>query len=263
MEIVDVDAYVLPTLGKISGGLNYTAYVDLDIDKHILKYSNVEHLVRVHCYSPEKLSKGELERIARAFDASFSRYFADVEKNKRIYHHWRWMGILCYIIATFLAVSSFLFLPYPYNIYATCIDIFFFHVLIFGHCFRPLYRWVRDGSIERGVHRALRRLRGCEVVEGEDGGKHKLVEMLRDRFSEIDGGEIGLYERMREYARNLGFQPAVRFYDWLISELREEESFYTRYNPASLWRRIKLYYLGFKIEVPKIIAPMRSMDVRA
>jgi hypothetical protein len=262
MGIIDVDAYVLPTLGKISGGLNYTAYVDLDIDKHILKYGSVEHVVRVHCYSPEKLSEGELERVARAFDTSFFRYFADVGKIRRIFRYWRWMGLLCYIIATFLAVSSYLFLPHPYNIFSTCIDIFFFHILIFGHCFRPLYRWIRDGSIERGVHKTIKRMRRCEVVEGEDEGKLRLVEMVRTHFSKIDGGEIGLYERMREYARNLGFQPAVKFYDWLIGELREEESFYTKYNPASLWRRIKLYYLGFKVEVPKIVAPIRNMDVR-
>ncbi|RJS87423.1 hypothetical protein CW701_00440 [Candidatus Bathyarchaeota archaeon] len=106
-------------------------------------------------------------------------------------------------------------------------------------------------------------MRGCEVVEGKDSGKLKLVEMLRKHFSEIDGGEIGIYERLREYARNLGFKAAVRFYDWLIKELREEESFYTKYNPASLWRRIKLYYLGFKVEVPRITAPMRNMDVGA
>jgi len=263
MEIIDVDAYVLPTLGRISGGLNYTAYVDMEIDKHILKYGGVEHKVRIHCYSPERLSRGEMERIARAFDNALSRYFADVEKNRRIYRYWRWMGLVAYAIATFVAVSSYLFLPHPYNIYATCVDVFFFHILIFGHCFRPLYRWMRDGSIERGVHRAIRRLRGCEVVEGKDSGKLKLVEMLRKHFSEMDGGEIGIYERLREYARNLGFQAAVRFYDWLIKELREEESFYTKYNPASLWRRIKLYYLGFKVEVPKITAPMRNMDVGA
>ena len=96
-EVLEVNAYVLPTIGS------YSAYVDVDIDKHSKRYGKRPHSLRINVYSPEELDEGELARVSNELKKEWGRYIIEREQARTFY---RWFKILAPIELSLIHISE-------------------------------------------------------------------------------------------------------------------------------------------------------------
>lgn len=250
-EILEVNAYVLPTVG------NYSAYVDVDIDKYSKKYGKKPHTLRINVYSPEELDEGELARISNELKKEWSRYIIEREQARSFY---KWFKILAPI--ELLLIGGLIL----FDLFITRVplraawDIFFWGFILGFTGLIPGIRSFRDKRREDRAKQLLKNWKGTEFVKGADEDKKRRVNEYRDYFSGIDGRKVEIYGKLKSHSREIRFKSAYDLYEWKIKDLIEEESFFTKHLPAS-WRRIlKIFFLGVKVESPKVVAPVRNMD---
>lgn len=250
-EISEVDAYVLPTIGK------YSAYVDVDIDRHSKKYGRNPHTLRINVYSPEELDEGELARISNELRKEWGRYVIEREQARSFY---KWLKILAPIELLLISGLIFFDLLIFANYLRAAWDIFFWGLVLGFTGIIPGIRSFRDKRREDRAKRLLKNWKGTEIVKGTDEEKTRRVNEYRDHFLGIDWKEVEIYEKLKNYSKEIMFKPAYDLYEWKIKDLTEEESFYTKYLPASWKRQMKNFLLGVKVESPKVVAPVRKMD---
>ena len=250
----EIDAYVLPTVGK------YSAYVNVDIDKFSHEHGKKPHKLRINVYSPEDLDEGELARVGSELKKEWGRYIVEREQARKFY---RWFKILApveiLLISGAVAIDLIALTP-PGNYMRAAWDIFFWGLILGFTGIIPGIRSLRDKRREDRTRQFLKDWKETELARGTDEEKVKRVEELREHFSKMDGGEVKIYEKLKNYSEETRFMPAHNFYKWKIRDLTEEESFYTKYLPASFKGKMKNFLLGIKVESPKVAAPVRNMD---
>lgn len=128
-SIVEVDAYVLPTVGS------YTAYVDVDINDYAKKHGRETTETKINVYSPEGLSEGELSEISAAMEEEWGKYICRLEFSRSAFKWLRWMALVEGGVVAGMIISDFVPM-YPMSqtliLYRAIIDIFFWGALIFG-----------------------------------------------------------------------------------------------------------------------------------
>jgi len=255
VEVLEVNAYVLPTIGS------YSAYVDVDIDKHSKRYGKKLHKLRINVYSPEELDEGEQARISNELKKEWSRYIMEREQARTFY---RWFKILAPIEFLLLSGSitmDFLTITPPTSYLRAGWSIFFWGLILGFTGIIPGIRSFRDKRREDRAKQLLKNWKGTEFAKGADEEERKRVNECRNYFSRLDGRKVDIYKRLKNYSLEIGFKPARDFYEWKIKDLTEEESFFTKYLPASWRRKMKNFLFGVKVESPKVVAPVRSMDI--
>lgn len=249
--IIEIDTYVLPTIGM------YSAYVDVDIDHHSKEYGRRPHTLRINVYSPKELDEGEMARIGKELMKEWSRYTIERE-HSRSFHKWfKVLAPIELLLVSLLIFADLFIFPTPLR---AVWDIFFWGIILGFTGIIPGIRCLRDKRREDRAKQLLENWKGTEFINGADEDRNRKVNALRDYFAKIDGRKVGIYQRMKIYSREIRFKPAYDLYTWKVKDLTEEESFYTKYLPAS-WRRVlKNFLFGIKVESPTVVAPVRNMD---
>lgn len=251
-EILEVNAYVLPTIGK------YSAYIDVDIDKYSKKYGKKPHTLRINVYSPEDLDEGELIRISSELKKEWGRYVIEREQARSFYKWFKVLAPIEFLLISGLILTDLLIFK---SYLRAAWDIFFWGLVLGLTGIVPGIRSFRDKRREDRAKQLLKNWKGTEFVKGPDEEIKRRVNEFRDYFSGVDGRKVEIYEKMKNYSREIRFKPAYDLYKWKIKDLIEEESFYTKYLPASWSRQLKNFLLGVKVESPRVVAPMRNMDI--
>lgn len=253
---VEVDAYVLPTVGS------YTAYVDVNINDYAKKHGRETAETKINVYSPEELSEGELSEISTAMEEEWSKYICRLEFSRSAFKWLKWMALVEGGLVAGMLTSDFMPM-YPMSqtliLYRAIIDIFFWGALIFGPVILAGVRVLINYGTVSKARRLLKGWGGGVAVNGTDERKRDLVKWANRRFALLDGREIKIYGRMRDYCKEKGFEAGRRFYEFKIEEIEKEKSFYLKYHPTTLKGKLRNLFLGPKIEPPKILVPMKVM----
>ena len=255
VEVLEVNAYVLPTIGR------YSAYVDVDIDKHSKRYGKKPHRLRINVYSPEELDEGELARISNELKKEWSRYIIEREQARTFYKWFKMLAPIELLLLSGSIITDFLIFTPPTSYLRAGWDIFFWGLILGLTGIIPGIRSFRDKRREDRAKQLLKNWKGTQFAKGTDEEKRRRVNECRNYFSRIDGRKVDIYKRLKNYSLEIGFKPAYDLYEWKIKDLTEEESFFTKYLPASWRRKMKIFLFGVKVESPKVVAPVRSMDV--
>lgn len=255
VEIIEVNAYVLPTIGR------YSAYVDADVDKHSKRHGEKPHKLRINVYSPEELDGGELVRIGYELKKQWGRYIIEREQARTFYKWFKILAPIEFLLLSGSIIMDFLIFTPPTSYLRAVWDIFFWGLVLGFTGIIPGIRSFRDKRREDRAKQLLKNWKGTEFAGGTDEEIGRRVNECRKYFSRIDGRKVDVYKRLKNYSQEIGFRPAYNFYEWKIKDLTEEESFFTKYLPASWRRKMKIFLFGVEVESPKVVAPVRNMDV--
>lgn len=254
-KIVEVDAYVLPTVGP------YSVFVDVDIDEYSKKHGKNPHELKIRVFSPEDLDEGELARIIHELQRKWSRYIVEREQPRKIYRWFRVFAPIELLLLIGIVYNDYQIVPPPTSYIRLGWAIFFWG-LIFGFTvIIPGLRSFRTKRREDRAKKLLKNWKGTKIAEGTDKEKKERVKELRDYFPKLKGRETEMYEKLKNYSKQIELESAFDFYEWKIKDLLEEESFRTKYLPASFGRKMKNFLFGVKVESPKVVAPVRNMDI--
>src|SRR3990170_5470333 len=208
----EIDAYVLPTVGK------YSAYVNVDIDKFSHENGKKTHKLRINVYSPEDLDEGELARVGSELQKEWGRYIVEREQARKFY---RWFKILApveiLLISGAVAIDLIALTP-PGNYMRAVWDIFFWGLILGFTGIIPGIRSLRYRRREKRARRLLKNWTETEAGRGTDAEKTKRVDEFRNHFSKMDGREVRIYEKLKNYSEETRFTPAYDFYKWKIRD---------------------------------------------
>src|SRR3990170_6233608 len=161
----EIDAYVLPTVGK------YSAYVNVDIDKFSEENGEKPHKLRINVYSPEDLDEGELVRIGNELKKEWGRYIVEREQARKFD---RWFKILApveiLLISGVIAVDLTALTP-PGNYLRAVWDVFFWGLILGLTGMIPGIRSLRYTRKEQRAKQLLENWKGTEFARGTDAEK--------------------------------------------------------------------------------------------
>jgi len=260
LAIFNLKGGIFPTIeDEILGISSYTAYIPFSKEiENIIKISNNPFKLKVTLNTPKPLSEGELERMRALFLDRVKRYEGDLEMKKRLrLKGLKYSAIIEIFILIGLFYSSFASGYGPFiGIIRFISEFIFWGGLIFiPSVIGPALGGLRYRKRQKGLTRLEDNLR---VIEFDFQTDDVQLKNLLDVYEKID--EVSIYEQMRSFAENEGFNLAQEFYHQITKRLSPEDSFVTKYMPAGFRNSLKAMF-DIRIEAPDFYSPIGEMDI--
>jgi len=253
IRVIEAEAYVLPTLGS------YTAWVDVNADEYGKRHGREANALRVSVYSPQPLSEGELSEISDAVNTKWQTYIFEREREFPGVRA-KWARLMGGADLTLVGSEAGMDLAYGLGALGTFMaSILFWGFMIFSFSIGGLIRSLVNYKRRRITKKLLDNWQGATAIMGEDPHKQMIVKDVHSYYSELDGKEIEIYRKMRDFCKLREYAPH-KFYKGLVDRLEVEgETFLLQRYPPHFRRRLRNLLLGPKIEPPLVTAPMRVM----